>query len=441
MFIALSLQAAPLADVPPAPAIRVSERPQRTVQLGAAAMFRLAAAALAKGQPKTAEAIYSVMEQDPNADVRAEARYRRAQLYLGGGRKRDAAVLLRRILDDKPDAVRVRLDLAKILAGLGEPEAALRELRAAQSSGLPPAVARLVDRYSEALRATRSTGGSFEIAIAPDSNINRATRLDNLGTVIGDFEIDEDSKAKSGTGLALRGQAYRRFGLGTDANFLLRLSGSSDLYRDTRFNDIAIDLAAGPEIRAGRNRLNVELGATQRWYGQKPFVRSVQLGVTAARPLGSLAQLRLSTSASLVDNRFNDLQDGRRYAGRLALERALSPTTGIGLNLSLSRDALKDPAYSTTGWNAALTGWREMGRMTFTLQAQIGRLHADEALALFPERRSDRFSSLSVGATLRQLQFRGFAPLLRLSVERNSSTIAFYDYSRTRTEIGIVRAF
>ena len=82
-----------------------------------------------------------------------------------------------------------------------------------------------------------------------------------------------------------------------------------------------------------------------------------------------------------------------------------------------------------------------MGRMTFTLQAQIGGLHADEALALFPERRSDRFSSLSVGATLRQLQFRGFAPLLRLSVERNSSTIAFYDYSRTRTEIGLVRSF
>jgi hypothetical protein len=163
--------------------------------------------------------------------------------------------------------------------------------------------------------------------------------------------------------------------------------------------------------------------------------------MTVARPLGSLAQLRLSTSASLIDSRFNDLQDGRRYAGKLGLERALSPTTGVGLNLSLSRDALKDPAYSTTGWNAALTGWREAGRMTFTLQAQIGRLRADEALALFPDKRSDRFSSVSIGATFRQLQFRGFAPLLRLSLERNSSTIAFYDYRRTRTEMGIFRAF
>ena len=78
--------------------------------------------------------------------------------------------------------------------------------------GLPPAVARLVDRYSEALRAARPCGASLEIALAPDSNINRATRSDTLGTVLGDFDIDKDSKAKSGTGLSLHGQAYRRFG-------------------------------------------------------------------------------------------------------------------------------------------------------------------------------------------------------------------------------------
>jgi hypothetical protein len=440
--MALLLMATAVSDAAAAePAVNITERPHRAVRLGAAAMFKLAAAALARGQTNTAEAIYSAMEQDSDADVRSEARYRRAQLYLGGGRQREAALLLRRILDDKPDAARVRLDLAKILVGLGDPDAALRELRAAQASGLPAAVAQLVDRYSEALRATRSRGASFEIAIAPDSNINRATHSDRLGTVIGDFEIDQDSKAKSGTGLALRGQAYRRLPLSADANLLVRLGAFSDLYREARFNDIAIDFAGGPEIRAGRNRINIELGATQRWYGQKPFVRSVQLGMTVARPLGSLAQLRLRTSASLIDNRFNDLQDGRRYAGKLGLERALSPTTGVGLNLSLSRDALKDPAYSTTGWNAALTGWREAGRMTFTLQAQIGRLRADEALALFPDKRSDRFSSVSIGATFRQLQFRGFAPLLRLSLERNSSTIAFYDYRRTRTEMGIFRAF
>jgi hypothetical protein len=442
MLIEILLQAASPIEPQPAPAINVSERHERKLQLGSSAMFRLAEAAMAKGESKTAEAIYSVMEQDSDSDVRAEARYRRARMYLASGRKRDAALLLRRVLDDKPNAVPARLMLANLLAGLGDREAALRELRSAQAAGLPPAVARQVDRYSEALRASRPSGASFEIAVAPDSNINRATHLDSLGTVIGDFDIDEDSKAKSGTGLSLRGQMFRRLGVGgSEANVLVRLSGSTDLYRETRFNDIALDLTGGPEFQLGRNRINLELGGTQRWYGQNPLMRSAQLSATVARPLGTLAQLRLSASAALIDNQFNDLQDGRRYWGRVSLERALSPTTGLGINLSLSRDAFEEPAYSTFGWNAGLIGWREFGRMTLSVQAQYGKLHADEALALFPTRRSDRFSSLSIGATFRQLQFHGFAPIARLTVERNASSVAFYDYRRTRSEVGIIRAF
>ena len=66
---------------------------------------------------------------------------------------------------------------------------------------------------------------------------------------------------------------------------------------------------------------------------------------------------------------------------------------------------------------------------------------ADERLALFPDKRSDRYSRLSLGVTLRQLQFQGFAPVARFTIERNRSTIEFYDYRRRRTELGIVRAF
>jgi len=82
-----------------------------------------------------------------------------------------------------------------------------------------------------------------------------------------------------------------------------------------------------------------------------------------------------------------------------------------------------------------------MGRMTLTLAGQIGRLHADERLLLFPDRRSDRYSRLTLGATFRQLQLNGFAPVVRFSLERNRSSVEFYDYRRARTELGIVRAF
>ena len=79
--------------------------------------------------------------------------------------------------------------------------------------------------------------------------------------------------------------------------------------------------------------------------------------------------------------------------------------------------------------------------MTVTLAGEIGRLHADERLLLFPDRRRDDYARLSVGASFRQLQYAGFAPVLRFSIERNHSSIALYDYRRTRTEFGIARAF
>jgi hypothetical protein len=430
-----------LAFIDGAPAESRPLAPPRVLRATAADLFRLADDLNRRGQGYEAEQLLDLLAQDPNSDVRNEARYRRSKLLEARGKDRDAALLLRRILDDKPGATPVRLELAQLLDQMGDKDGAWREVRAAQAAGLPPAVARLVDRYSEALRAARPMGVSFEIAIAPDSNISRATRSDTLGTVFGDFEIDEDSKATSGTGLSLQGQAFRRFPILGDRTLLVRGSAFANLYRKTRFNDVAFDLAAGPELQWGDNRLSIEAGATERLYGQKPFQRSARIGATWTRPLGRLTQLRLNGSAALVDNQMNDLQDGKAYSTQVSFERALSPTTGVGLTLGLGRQSLKDPGYSTTGWRAGLLAWRDIGRATVTAEVQYGRLKADDRLVLFPDKRSERYSRFTIGATFRRLAVGGFAPVTRLVIERNRSTIEFYDYRRTRTEFGVTRAF
>jgi hypothetical protein len=425
------------AHAEPAPAARSA-----VVRVSAAALFRIADTAIAGGNDALARRTYRALMNDPSADIRLEARFRLALLESRNGKLETAALLLREVVDRRPNAARARLELAGVLDRMGEADGAWRQIRAIQASGLPPAVARLVDRYSEALRAARPFGASFEFGFAPDSNINRATRSDTLGTVFGDFDIDKDSKAKSGTGFELRGQAYRRFGLGgSDASLLVRLSSSADLYKQSAFNDVAVDLAAGPELQIGRNRVNVEAGVTQRWFGQKPFMRSARLGATVVQPIGRLTQVRLSGAAALMDNRLNDLQDGKFYSGEVSVESALSATTGVALTASATRQALRDPGYSTTGWRLGLLGWQDFGRMTFTAGAEFGRLHADDRLSLFPDKRADRYSRLSVGVTFRRLAFQGFAPVMRFVIERNKSSIAFYDYSRRRTEFGFVRAF
>ena len=412
------------------------------LRLTAVQTLELAGRAEQLGDVDVAKEAYSVLARDPNAEIRAEAMFRHGRILAQAGKLEDAARLFRRVLDERPNAALVRFEFARVLNRLGDNAQALRELRAVQASRLPSSVARLVDRFSDAIRADRPIGASIEVAVAPDSNISRATRTDTLRTIFGEFDIDDDGKAKSGIGLSLSGQAYRRLPLGaSDHTVLLKLNGSADLYRKMEFSDLALDVSGGPEFRLGRSRVNIEAAATQRWYGLKPYVRSARLGVTWRRPIGDRSQIQLSGTAGLVDHQVNDLQDGRLHSGQVAFEHALSPTMGIGLSVGADRMSAKDPAYSTTNRRAGIFGWRDLGRMTLTLAAEFGRLKADERLLLLPEARSDRMTRLTFGATLRQFTFGGFAPVTRFVIERNRSTVEFYDYSRTRTEIGIVRAF
>lgn len=411
----------------------------RRLQATAEQMLGLSEQMIRAGKIAEAEQVLDLLARDPNPDIRNEARYRQAMLFEAKGEDREAAVLLRRILDDKPGAAPVRLKLATMLQKIGDESSARRELRSLRSADLPIQVARFVDRLSASLQASKPLGFQVEFALAPDTNINRATRSDTLGTVFGDFTIDQERK--SGVGGAVRGLAQARLPLAADLNLAGRVSGEANLYRDKDFNDIALDIAAGPEFRVGKTRVGAEAGASQQWYGMKPYQRTLRLAANATRPIDAVSQLRLDAGVRWANNRFNDLEDGRGLSLRARYERALSPSLLVTASLSVDRFKARDDAYSTRGWNAGLSAYKDIGRMTWSAGIDISRLKADERLSLLPDAREDKLLRLSVGSVFRQFTFAGFAPVTRLVYERNKSSVEFYDYKRTRTEVGISRAF
>src|SRR5262249_27138482 len=139
-----------------------------------------------------AERIYRALARDPDPDLRAEARFRLGMMLATQHRYRAAAIAFRTLLDEKPGANRVRLELARVLALMGDDDAARRQLRQAQSMGLPPDVAVTVGRFANALRTSRPVGGSIELSLVPDSNINRATKAATVDTVIAPLTLDRD---------------------------------------------------------------------------------------------------------------------------------------------------------------------------------------------------------------------------------------------------------
>lgn len=434
-FFALAATSVPATTEPgvPAPVAEASG-------LSAADVIVLADEALAQRRATDARVLLSALLSDRNMDVRHEAAFRLGKIEADSGDLRSAALRYRRILDERPDAQPVRLEFAALLAKMGDENAARRELRYARAGGLPPDVAQLVDRFSQTLRNSKPFGGSIQLGTSADSNINRATRSDTLGTVIGDFTLDADAKEHSGYGVSIDSQVYGRLPFGRH-QFTVTFSQSTDVYGQKRFNDVSTALTAGPEIFFGPSRLNLSAGITRRWFGGDRLTDGQVAQAILSVPVSSTAQTRLALTASKVTNHFNPLESGRNYSAGIEIEKALSLRTGMSLSLSLLRQDLRDEGYSNRSGQLGLVGYRSFGRTTLVASASINRLVADQRLLLYPEKRNDWTKRLALGATFRKLEVYGFSPSAQFSWERNGSSIEIYDYRRRALEFGVARAF
>ena len=411
------------------------------VRLSPEQMLVLSQATLARGDAQGARRILEVLVDDPTLKVRNEARFRLAMMALAANDLTRSAVLLRAILDDEPSAQRAHLELARVLSLMGDTASARRELRQAQAGQLPPEVARVVERFAAVLREYKRVGGSVEMALAPDRNINRATRSDTLTTVIGDFDLDDNAQAQSGIGLAVRGTGYVRQPVSADISLLGQAGFDGNFYRRGEFNDLVGRLAAGAEWQLPKGRLRSLVNYQRRWFGPRLYSQTVGLDADWEHSLSRTAQLRLSGGLSDTDVVANDTQDAVTYFLSGTVEKALSPRKGISGTLSASRNVAADPGFSSWYAYAGAFAWRELGRTTLIAGASLSRLVADSRLLLYPDRRKDNLVRLSLAATMRQVTVAGFSPQLRLTWERNSSTIEVYGYKRIRAEVGIVRGF
>lgn len=412
-----------------------------SVTLTPAQLFSVADQARDRGEFDVAEAAYKALADHPDPELRREARFRLAKMWAGLKRFNDAATLYRAILDEKPDAQPVRLELAAVLALMGKEASARRELRAAQAGGLPPEVAQLVDQFSAAMRAARPYGASFEIALAPSSNINRATSATTLDTIIAPFELSRDGRAQSGTGVKLGGQLFARLPVADGTRLIARASGQGNFYKQSQFEDVIGSGELGVELTLGKWRVRPQAGRSWRWFGQSLYATTNTASLNIIRPAGRKAQIEADMAVGFANYRQNNLQDGRIYSASLGYERAFNAKTGAGLTISGQRQTAADPGYATWSGGASLLVWREIAGTTVYASAGLSRLKSDARLFLFPDKRREWSTRAMLGANLRKLQVAGFSPVIRLSYEKNSSTVGLYRYKRTGAELGISRAF
>ncbi len=394
-----------------------------------------------RNDPVVAEQRYRALIAETDGELRIEARFRLAVMLDALGRQADAAVELRAILVEKPDAQGIRVILARMLAQAGEGEAARHEFRQAEQAGLPSEVQAVVRQFIDALRSSKPVGGSLSLTAVVDSNVNRATRSDTLDTVIAPFQLSQDAQAQAGVGANLAGQVYARARLTGRLKLLARLSGQGDFYDKSQFDDIRGGGQAGVEWTSRNDRLAPSIGRSYRWFGGDRYATTDTLSLGWRHKAGGKALIDGTIAVGRADYALNDGLDGRVYDVSLRYERALSARHGASIGLSAQRQAADDPGYATTSGGGDALYWRQFGKLTVYGTLGLNRLEADSRQVLFARRRKDWLVAATLGASLAQTRIAGFTPLVRASYTRNASTVTLYEYSRIRIDLGLSRPF
>jgi outer membrane protein len=432
--LALALaQATPASAQEPAPVVRFES-------LSADDVLAIAGRLIDGGRFDEAQALLDQMAADRVGGTERDFLDGLIALALKNFAK--AEELFRKILESDPNLVRVRLELARTLFLAAKDEDADYHFKLAIAQRPPPAVIANIARFREALRARRAWRFNLNFGIAPDSNINSATdkeRVDILGLP---FQLDPDSRARSGTGFIAGGDASIRVSRESRVPLYLAAYGRMVNYKGSDFDDIYVGGEAGPEFRLSGGRLRAAATGLNRWYGGDQLVTSLGGRLVFDKVIGGKWGLEASLAARHNDYARRADVDGWDIEAALSANRALDPSTLGFTYVGVQRTIANDPGNSS--WQGRLglgvlkeIGWGLRPQIVFEASHQVN----DARLALFGMTRNDWRLQVSASIYKRDWNVAGFAPSLRVTWSRNFSNISLYDQRRLRAEFGIAKAF
>ena len=364
----------------------------------------------------------------------------------------EAIDAFRAILVNRPELVRVRLELARTFFLKGQDGLARRHFELVLAGGPPAPVAANIQRFLAVMRARKRLSGYFGAAIAPDSNLNAASESEiiYLDTVFGrlPFRREGDIGARAGFGLSMWGGGeYQR-----PLSERLRLRVGSDVavreYPGGDFDQTFLAVYTGPRWLAGSITDVSLLATTQRqWLGGRPYIDETGVRLEIDRLLTPRLVAHGAAAWRQRDCRLNcDWRDGPVNDFTLTLAWTPAPVLRVHMTVGYARDHAESEHWRN------LSRWVRVGTslalpLGFTLgtSAQMQRVYYDGEgrahLTLYGRPRFDRIRSFSVSILNRALTLFRFSPQLALINEARLTNAQAQGYERNRAELRFVRQF
>ncbi len=365
------------------------------------------------------------------------------------GDLKGAAKAFRAVLRDRPEIVRARLELARVLMLQGKDSAADHHFRLAeQAADLPPEIARTIRDQRGVIRNRKKWHLNFDVGLAPDSNVNNATDARTIDVSVGNgtipIELNEEARRKSGVGQVANVSSGVRLRLSDGAAMVIDADGQFVNQSGKAADDVSALLAAGPELTMRNGaRVTVQGIASQRWYGGRSATTGGGLRVSYQQDIGAGSRVGVQIDTRRIGSGYGKAFGGWQHAVYASYERVVNRAMVASLSLFARRDDLVSKAYSNTevGGNVGIGGELPWG-LNAGLSGGISRVMFDAPLAfLSPESRKDwRFNARAyLGA--RSLRVAGFSPSVTYTYNRIDSTLSLYAIDRHRVQFGLARYF
>ena len=358
----------------------------------------------------------------------------------------EAIAAFRFMLINRPELVRVRLELARAFFLKGDYDLSREHFEHVLAGNPPATVVANVRRFLAQIRAQRRWTLRGGFALAPDTNIG-ATSEERIIYISGlPFERDAQELSTSGIGLSAWLSGEHQYPLGDRRRLRVGADVSRRDYVGSRFDQMFVSVHGGPRWLVGANAEASVLASVQRrWIAGDQLYDALGARLEAGRRVSR--RVTTNARASVHD---------RSYRTQTYLDGPVADIM-LGGAWIVSSTVRGDAAL---GWGLERTDlerwrhkrkWLRLGVSValprgFTVGGSGEMRWTDYEGNWFPhttggEPRGDRTRSLRISVHNRAFAWKGFSPRLSLVHEVRDTNAQLYDYQRTGGELSMVRVF
>ncbi len=354
----------------------------------------------------------------------------------------EAIAALRAILISRPGLTRVRLELARAFFLRGADALSREHFERVLAGAPPPAMAVNIRRFLYAMRVRRQWNGYLSLNIEENDNVNTGTSIETVYIFGLPFEVNEESRARSETGLVVSTGFEHQYPLGERWRWRFGVDAQRSEYAGHDFDQNYLQLSSGPRwLFSRRGEASLQAIANQRWRARNRYSRGDGLRFTARHPLTD--QFSVNGRASRIKTRYRQFpaadytEEEFTFGGAWLFSPLLQGSLGVGYTEEILTSGTRNRTRRANIGLAAILpkGWTIGGNLE-----QLRKKHGFNA-SLSSDRRLDRKRTTRLFLLNRGLTFFGFSPQLVVTQERQKSNSALDNYHRERVDVRFVRQF